>query len=50
MCSRTRAATASRQAAGRASVPGMPGDLPDFHAPDLLDWRGTEAQVGDLTD
>jgi hypothetical protein len=39
---------ALRQAAGRASVPGMPGNLPDFHAPDLLDWHDTTTSAGDI--
>jgi hypothetical protein len=31
--------------ADRASVPGLPADLPDLHASDLLDWRRTGARA-----
>ena len=41
---------ALRRDADRTPVPGMPANLPDFRASDLLDWRGSKDQSGGPND
>jgi hypothetical protein len=35
---------------GPRPVSGMPENLPDFRAPDLLDWHETETPAGEIRD